>query len=174
MRSLSLFVARLALRSPLPLPRRVLTPRNLTHCFLRSNARTKVNLSYSTPNVQQAGSIMDKSTLSHTQSVDQLAEALKAIGISEVPKQPNTYPELNPVDIYRSHVAELLAPLTGVDSKIIYGALQWPQTLAMGDLVLAVPALRLKGKKPNELAQELGEKVIVLAPHGGNPLNITL
>lgn len=102
---------------------------------------------------------MDKDSLSHTQSVTQLAEELKSIGLSAIPKQPNTYPELNPVDIYRSHVTDLLAPIAGVDPKIVHNAVQWANTLAMGDLVLPVPALRLKGKKPDQLAKDLGDKV---------------
>jgi arginyl-tRNA synthetase len=102
---------------------------------------------------------MDTKQLSHTQSEDELATALKALGISKVPQEPNTYPALNPVDIYRSHITELLAPLAGVDNKIVYNSLQWPNTLDKGDLVLAVPALRLKGKKPPEIALELSEKV---------------
>lgn len=104
---------------------------------------------------------MDTKELEHTQSVDELAATLKAIGISKIPQAPNTYPALNPVDIYRSHIAELLAPISGVDSKIIYNALQWPKTLDMGDLVLAAAALRIKGKKPAELAEEFSKKAIL-------------
>jgi hypothetical protein len=102
---------------------------------------------------------MDTQELSHTQSVAELTATLANIGISEVPQEPNTYPTLNPVDLYRSHITELLAPVAGVDRKIVYNSLQWPNTLDKGDLVLAVPALRLKGKKPPELALELSQKV---------------
>lgn len=102
---------------------------------------------------------MDAQQLSHTQSMDELSAQLSAIGIEKVPQQPNTYPALNPVDIYRSHITELLAPVAGVDPKIVYNALQWTNTLDKGDLVLAAPALRLKGKKPDELATELAAKV---------------
>jgi len=83
---------------------------------------------------------------------------LKNIGLPEVPKEPNTYPEINPVDIYRSHITELLAPIAGVDKKIVYQALQWTNSLDKGDLVLAVPALRLKGKKPDEVAADIASK----------------
>lgn len=100
---------------------------------------------------------MDTKALSHTQSVSELAATLSAIGISEVPQAPNTYPSLNPYDIYRSHITELLAPITGADPKVILQSLQLPNTLDKGDLVLAVPALRLKGKKPPELALEFAE-----------------
>ncbi|TID23712.1 arginyl-tRNA synthetase [Venturia nashicola] len=101
---------------------------------------------------------MDAQQLSHTQSMDELSAQLSAIGIAKVPQQPNTYPALNPVDIYRSHITDLLAPVAGVDPKIVFNALQWTNTLEKGDLVLAAPALRLKGKKPDELATELAAK----------------
>src|SRR4051794_15206282 len=93
-------------------------------------------------------SIMDVLHNSHTQSIDDLAATLKNIGL-DVPKAPTiTYPALNPVDIYRAHITELLAPISGVDPKVILPALQWTQTLNMGDLVLPVPALRVKGTPP--------------------------
>jgi len=96
--------------------------------------------------------------MAHADMTD-LTATLQSLGISEVSRLPNTYPALNPVDIYRSHITDLLAPIAGVDPKIVHNALQWTQTLAMGDLVLPVPALRVKGKKPDELAKEIAEKV---------------
>ncbi|GME64141.1 Arginyl-tRNA synthetase protein [Neofusicoccum parvum] len=96
--------------------------------------------------------------LAHAPSVDELAATLKSFGLAEVPKAPSTHPELNPFDIYRSHITELLSQASGVDPKIIYPTLQWTQSLEKGDLTLAVPALRLKGKKPDELAKEIAEK----------------
>lgn len=92
-------------------------------------------------------------------SIDDLSKSLKSFGLSDVPKQPGTYPELNPVDIYRSHITELLASSSGIDAKTILPTVSWTQKPEMGDLVIAVPALRIKGKKPDELAQELAEKV---------------
>jgi arginyl-tRNA synthetase len=77
-----------------------------------------------------------------------------------LPQYPNYYPEINPVDIYRAHLTDLLKDVTGVDPAIIYPSLQWTQTLEKGDLVLPVPALRVKNKKPAELAAEWVEKVI--------------
>ncbi|KAH8674325.1 arginyl-tRNA synthetase [Xylariales sp. PMI_506] len=68
-------------------------------------------------------------------------------------KYPNCFPDINPVDIYRSHLTSLLHKVTGVDPKIIYPALQWTATLDKGDMVLAIPALRVKGK-PDELGKK--------------------
>lgn len=72
---------------------------------------------------------------------------------------PKSYPTLNPVDIYREHIAEQLASITGVGAPEIFTKLQWTQTQDKGDLMLPVPALRIKGKKPNELATDWAEKV---------------
>ncbi|CZT48604.1 probable arginyl-tRNA synthetase, cytosolic [Rhynchosporium secalis] len=92
-------------------------------------------------------------------AVSTLSDKLKALSI-ETPLQkfPNCYPEVNPVDIYRAHITTILKDVTGVDTSIIYPALQWTLTLDKGDLVLPVAALRIKGKKPAELAAEWAEK----------------
>lgn len=88
-----------------------------------------------------------------------LSEKLKALSVSPLPKFPNCRPEINPVDIYRAHLTTILTEITGVDAKIVYPALQWTQTLEMGDMVLPIPALRIKGAKPDQLAKEWTEKV---------------
>lgn len=64
----------------------------------------------------------------------------------------------NPTDLYREHISESLAPIAGKPSSEIYERLAWTQTFDKGDLGLPVPALRIQGKKPGELAVELAEK----------------
>ncbi len=71
---------------------------------------------------------------------------------------PNSYPSLNPIDIYREHIARTVSPIVGVEPSAVYSKLQWTQTLGHGDLMLPVPALQIKGKKPQQLAAEIGEK----------------
>lgn len=95
-----------------------------------------------------------------TAASSSLSDKLKSLSVTEpLPAYPNCFPEVNPVDIYRAHLTSILTGVTGVDAAIIYPALQWTQTLEKGDLVLPVPALRVKGKKPPELAAEWVEKV---------------
>ncbi|KAJ4391663.1 arginyl-tRNA synthetase [Gnomoniopsis smithogilvyi] len=90
-------------------------------------------------------------------AVDQLVKLTSDLSFSEIrDKFPACYPETNPTDVYRLHLTKVLEKITGVDPKIIYPAVQWTQGLDKGDLMLAVPALRVKGKKPNELAEEWG------------------
>jgi arginyl-tRNA synthetase len=98
--------------------------------------------------------------MAQTPAENQLVESLSSLGLSSPLKPfPNCHPEVNPVDIYRAHITELLTDVTGVEASIIYPALQWTLTLEKGDLVLPVPALRVKGKKPVDLAIEWAEKV---------------
>lgn len=88
-----------------------------------------------------------------------LADKLKSLSLEKpLPVFPNCHPDVNPVDIYRAHITDLLKDVTGVDPAIIYPALQWTLTLEKGDLNLAIPGLRVKGKKPAELGAEWVEK----------------
>lgn len=91
--------------------------------------------------------------------MEELTATLKGFGVEALPKFPNAYPELNAVDIYRSHLTELIAPITSVAPEIVYQAIQWTQSFEKGDLCLPVPALRLKGKKPDEVAKQIVEHV---------------
>lgn len=113
------------------------------------------------------GAVASNGTSQH-QTLEDLTQTLSKFGLNEKISQfPNAYPTLNPVDIYRAHITDLLAPITGADPKVIYQAIQWTQTLDKGDVVLPVPALRLKGRKPDEVAKEIVEKVSIEA---GRPI----
>ncbi len=96
---------------------------------------------------------------SHHSVMDHLSSTLKSVGLGEISTFANAYPALNPVDIYRVHLAETLAPITGADAESIYATLAWPQTLDKGDLVLPVPALRIKGSKPDDICQLIVDQV---------------
>ena len=73
---------------------------------------------------------------------------------------PDSSPEKNPVDIFRCYIADTLAKVSGVDPSLIYPALEWTTQFEKGDLVLAVPRLRLGNKKkPTELAEEWARNV---------------
>jgi hypothetical protein len=101
-----------------------------------------------------------KLTMAVNSNPHALVDRLSALGLEEsLHKYPNCHPEVNPVDVYRAHLTSILTELTGVDAAIVYPALAWTQTLEKGDLVLPVPALRVKGKKPTELAEEWAGKV---------------
>lgn len=102
-----------------------------------------------------------------------LEDKLKSLHLEKpLAKYPNCYPEFNQTDIYRAHLTEILTEVTGVEAAVIYPALQWTQTLEKGDLVLPVPALRIKGKKPNELAEEWAAKVCNISAQTNLVVNI--
>ncbi|EXJ54475.1 arginyl-tRNA synthetase [Cladophialophora yegresii CBS 114405] len=63
----------------------------------------------------------------------------------------------NPMDFYRQYIAEQLSPIVNRPEKELIPLIQWPMTLDKGDLVLAVPALRVKGKPPQDQAKEIVE-----------------
>ncbi|PUU73567.1 tRNA synthetases class I (R)-domain-containing protein [Tuber borchii] len=92
-------------------------------------------------------------------SIESLNEQLSNFGISEpLTLFPDSNPTTNPIDVYRCYIADVLAPITGVDIKLVYPALEWTQNLEKGDLILAAPRLRIPGKNPSELTKEWAEK----------------
>jgi arginyl-tRNA synthetase len=94
-------------------------------------------------------------TMAAADPVNELSAQLEKLG--SLDKYPNCYPEVNPQDLYRAHVTSILHEITGVDTTVIYNALQWTMSLDKGDMVLAIPALRVKGK-PADLGQQWLEK----------------
>jgi len=96
--------------------------------------------------------------------MDQLAKHVEGLTLDAMTeKYPDCYPAINPNHLYRAHIADILAQITGVDAKIIFPNILWT-TLEKGDFVLAAPSLRLKGKKFDELAKEWAEKVRLHCP----------
>lgn len=65
-------------------------------------------------------------------------EGLTLHSTNENSKFPGCYPSLNPVDIYREHIAETLGKVADIDPQVIYPKLAWTSTLDKGDLTLAV------------------------------------
>lgn len=142
-----------------PTPLRTFTPATASPYHTSSAFRIKSNQ----PNFLQS-IIM---AAAPTAGSDQLIKLISELSLDQIrDKFPTCYPETNPVDVYRLHLTNVLEKITGVDPKIIYPAIQWTQGLDKGDVVVATPALRVKGKKPNELAEEWGEKVGVLDTKG--------
>lgn len=96
----------------------------------------------------------------HLKMAEELASQVKGLSLEDATaRYPNCHPRINPFDLYRAHLANVLHDITGVDHKIIYPNLQWTSGLDKGDIILAAPSLRLKGKKPDELAREWVAKV---------------
>ncbi|KID86336.1 arginyl-tRNA synthetase [Metarhizium guizhouense ARSEF 977] len=91
--------------------------------------------------------------------VNQLAQKVEGLTLDGLAqKYPTAHPEINPLDLYRAHLSDVLSKISGVETSIIYPVVMWTQSLDKGDFVVAVPALRIKGKKADVLAQEWAEK----------------
>ena len=98
-----------------------------------------------------------------TLSVSALQEKLQTLGVgTPIPSFKGTDVLTNPVDIYRSYLADTLTRLIDCDAQLVYESIQWTNSLPNGDLVLVVPRLRLKGVKPADLAKDLSDKVRIV------------
>jgi hypothetical protein len=86
--------------------------------------------------------------------MNNLTASLTSLGVTDLAMIPSAYPDQNPLDIFRTHIAERLAPLAGVNIEAVFSGLDRSTKPETGDFVLAIPRLRIKGAKP----QELGEK----------------
>lgn len=66
---------------------------------------------------------------------------------------------VNPIDIHRSYLANILVSLVNSDRQLIYDSIQWTNNLTNGDLLRVIPKLRLKGVKPADMDKDLSVKV---------------
>ena len=89
---------------------------------------------------------------------------------------PNFATDGNPFDFYRHHIAGLLAECIHLKASNIVPAVQRSQKLDKGDCVLAVPALRIRGKTPHEVANTIknevrtrGRSVCAITDHAAVP-----
>ncbi|KAJ6261364.1 cytoplasmic arginine--tRNA ligase [Drechslerella dactyloides] len=105
-------------------------------------------------------------------SVDDVQAMLGELGISDpLPVFEAASVTTNPIDIFRSYVAEEMAKITGVNRDIVYPALEWTQNMEKGDLIMAVPRLRVKGDPKvlaNEWAKQFPENKYILPPVAAN------
>jgi arginyl-tRNA synthetase len=76
------------------------------------------------------------------------------------PHLPECFPSQNPFDLYRLDISNALSEVTGIGAKTVYPLLQRTTTLDKGDLLLPVPALKIKGDKPDVLATRWAHEVI--------------
>jgi hypothetical protein len=68
----------------------------------------------------------------------------------------------NPLDVYRTYLAQVLADTIGCDMNVAYKSIQWPNNISGGDLAVILPKLRL-GAKADEVTIELMKKVRTLS-----------
>ncbi|TPX07091.1 uncharacterized protein E0L32_010986 [Thyridium curvatum] len=165
----SLFSATTSLRSRIPSQTRRLFPASFS--FLRTNpsfhatsAAGRVAISTSTPPYKKLRSRIhvqarSLATMGAQGGVEELAKQVDGLSLDAVTaKYPASHPEINPLDLYRAHISNVISSISGIAPEIVYPAVGWTQSLDKGDFSVATPALRVKGTKPDVLAQELAEK----------------
>jgi hypothetical protein len=87
-------------------------------------------------------------------SMENIAAGLARLGVESLPAIPSAHPDQNPLDIFRAHIAERLAPLANVDEVTVFAGLDRATKPDSGDFILAVPRLRIKGAKPDVLGKK--------------------
>lgn len=92
--------------------------------------------------------------------MNNITASLASLGVTDLASIPPAHPDQNPLDIFRAHIAERLAPLAGVDIEAIFSGLDRSTKPETGDFVLAIPRLRIKGAKPQELGAKWGAQVL--------------
>ncbi|KAI1321103.1 arginyl-tRNA synthetase [Xylariaceae sp. FL0255] len=140
-------------RRPLHLP--LHSPKTTTDIFsnFNSNSILLTNTIIAKKTFHSAVANMADPAAAAAAAASQLTSQLAKLNLDPLEKFPNCYPDTNPVDVYRSHITSILHKISKVEPTLIYNAIQWTASLDKGDAILAVPALRVKGK-PAELAHE--------------------
>ncbi|KAF7554505.1 hypothetical protein G7Z17_g2867 [Cylindrodendrum hubeiense] len=103
-----------------------------------------------------------------TLTKDGLTALLAELGADVIPAVtdlPAVHALSRPTDIYRAYVVDILTKATACEASLVYDSVQSSNTLPHGDLLLPVPRLRIKGKKPAELGAELAASFV-----DGHPL----
>ncbi|KAF8004222.1 hypothetical protein HF325_001670 [Metschnikowia pulcherrima] len=91
-------------------------------------------------------------------STETITSSLAGLGLKTSTQVEGSHPEYNVVDVMRNYITLELTAITGISSEIIFSALDSPNTLDKGDLLVPLPRLRLpKGTdfktKATEIAQ---------------------
>ncbi|CCE63289.1 hypothetical protein TPHA_0E01970 [Tetrapisispora phaffii CBS 4417] len=104
------------------------------------------------PEIKREASEKYKMSTEHiSQQLTKLSLALPAV-------VEGSNPDVNVVDLMRNYISQELSKISGVDTKLIFEALEWTNTPERGDLLIPVPRLRIKGSNPKDLATEWAEK----------------
>ncbi|KAK9459014.1 uncharacterized protein V1516DRAFT_693085 [Lipomyces oligophaga] len=92
--------------------------------------------------------------------IEEITAKVSALGFDK----PSLYPAPtlnlsgNPFDLFRSHIAALLAPISGVAPDLLVTSLENTLLPERGDMVIAIPRLRIKGQDPEQLAAKWAEE----------------
>lgn len=112
--------------------------------ILLSGASRLTGVFFSRPKTRIRIPLLQSRSFSHTAimaSADSLTASVQSLTLQSTTttsKFPGCFPTLNPMDIYREHIAEELGKASGIDPELIFSRLAWTNTLDKGDLSLPV------------------------------------
>jgi hypothetical protein len=112
--------------------------------ILLSGASRLTGVFFSRPSIRIRIPLIPSRSFSRTATMataDSLTASVQALTLQSTTKTskfPGCFPTLNPMDIYREHIAEELGKAAGIDPELIFSRLAWTNTLDKGDLSLPV------------------------------------
>jgi arginyl-tRNA synthetase len=78
-----------------------------------------------------------------TLEVDGLVNLLESLSVSEVSIDvPDASVLTNPLDVWRSALATILADVLGIEANDAYKSIQWPNNIFNGDLTVTLPRMQ--------------------------------
>jgi arginyl-tRNA synthetase len=93
-----------------------------------------------------------------TLTLNGLEATLSRLHLDALPVIEPTSPLDKPLDIARSYLAKILGEVASVGPDVAYNAIQWPNNVYNGDLVVILPKLS-RGADPQEYASQIIPKV---------------
>lgn len=104
-------------------------------------------------------------------TVEALNGVLEANGVTRaIPLLEGANINVNPMDIYKSYLAQAIVQSTACDTKVALDAIQFPNEAGMGDLVLVLPRLKLQESELQGAMEQLRDSTGDLLPLFGSPM----
>jgi arginyl-tRNA synthetase len=93
---------------------------------------------------------------SSTMTMTELSSQLAHLGLrADMPEIPAANMLVKPLDIFRSHLANLLSSALGCDISLAYESIGLLNDASQGDLEVIVPRLRLKDMEPSDVIRKV-------------------
>lgn len=116
--------------------------RSFSGLFFPQSTSTLYRVKFLTPIQRNAFALSARSQSLTTMAVaDTLPASVESLSLQSTSQKspfPGCFPSLNPVDVYREHIASELSKATDIDAEKIFSRLAWTNTLDKGDLTLPV------------------------------------
>ena len=96
----------------------------------------------------------------HKKRVEALFQKVAGVDLKDFERRyPDCHPHTHPFNLFRAHLADVLAALTGADHQLLYEKLRFMTHLDKGDFGLAVAAMRIQNRSVAQILQECVDNV---------------